>query len=753
LSSDINQFAYNGMIWLAASNSTGMARSTNGTTWTMVTSGISSTAACTGIAWGANLWVAAVDGVIAYSSNGTSWTTTAQSASKVYFVKDMFVACNQTNLYTSIDGATWTFMSTIAGNSPVQSLMYDSRIWIAVCGDGSSVYRSFDGINWVVTNANFNDGSYSGGQSGCTNGRIFLAGGYSYAGNCIRYSADGITWQTSNVSAFSVNVCRSITYNGTVFVAATYTNTDFVGISNFHVLYSYDGLTWYDSTSANALFVYGPVTIAAKTILPTTAFPDRGPTGATGPTGSTGPTGFTGPTGETGSTGPTGETGATGSTGSTGPTGPALGSSFGIGNVLRVDAIYGNDSTASVGGSPYLTVDAAVTDATSGTTIWVHPGTYNLTAGITLPAGVALRGQNTQTTTIQMLGVTADTTLLTMGENTRVEDLTLKLTSSDHYTLKGILFSGTTCATAKLRTSVLTVDNSAASSGGTSIVSGVEAAGTGTLSASSFSFNSLKGSTINVYSNGNGPKRGIRVTNTNVLSTRDMNIYVAQPTSTASIGSYVGVEAADPSNTGSVQLRATTIGTVTPTGGQSYTASDILQSNPATITDPTYLASPGIQLGPGVDLVTKTAGGKGFSSYVYPTTIYYGLKGDIKNGTSGAYLWPGTQAVSGGVFPDPGTPAAYYRVQQPTLLAGISVGLNTAAGTGHSVTVLVRHTPYGGSITDTAFTVTLGATDTFQNFYSSSHTMDVGDYINVQLSYTGNNGNTATDLTVQLDLF
>jgi hypothetical protein len=319
LSSDINQFAYNGIVWLAASSSTGMARSTNGTTWTMVTSGISSSAVCTGIAWGANLWVAAVDGVIAYSTNGTSWTATAQAASKVYFVDDMFVACNQTTLYFSIDGATWTFMSTIAGNASVQSLMYDSRIWIAVCGDGNAVYRSFDGINWIVTNANFNDGTYTAGYSGCTNGKVWLAGGYSASSSCIRYSADGITWTTVNVSAFSVNTCRSLTYNGTVFIAATYTLTPFSPDSNFHVLYSYDGLTWYDSASANALFLYGASTIAAKTILPTTAFPDRGPTGATGPTGN--PSSVSGPTGATGSTG---------STGSTGPTGASL--SFAAGN-------------------------------------------------------------------------------------------------------------------------------------------------------------------------------------------------------------------------------------------------------------------------------------------------------------------------------------------------------------------------------------------------------------------------------------
>jgi hypothetical protein len=354
-----------------------------------------------------------------------------------------------------------------------------------------------------------------------------------------------------------------------------------------------------------------------------------------------------------------------------------------------------------------------------------------------------------------MTGVTANTTLLTMGENTRVEDLTLKLTSSGHYTLKGIVFGGTTTVTAKLRTCVLTVDNSAASSGGTSTVTGVEASGTGTLGTGSFSFNSLKGSTINVFSNGGGNKRGVLVSNTNIISTRDMNIYVAQPTSTASTGSYVAVETADTNNTGSIQLRSTTIGTVTPTVGQSYTASDILQTNPATITDPTYLASAGIQIGPGVDLVTKTAGGKGFSTYIYPTTIYFGLRGDLKNGTSGGYMWPGTMvaAAGGSGFPDTGTPPAFYRVQQPALISGLSCGLAGAPGTGNTLTVLVRHTPFGGSITSTVFTVTFGATDLVQSYYNASVRVNTGDRIHIQVSYTGDNGNTSHDLTVQLDMF
>ena len=362
---------------------------------------------------------------------------------------------------------------------------------------------------------------------------------------------------------------------------------------------------------------------------------------------------------------------------------------------------------------------------------------------------------NTQTTIIQMLGVTANTTLITMGENTRVEDLTMKLTSSGHYTLKGMVFGGTTSVTAKLRTCVLTVDNSAADSAGTSVVTGVESSGTGTLGSASFSFNSLKGSTINVLSNGAGNKRGVLISASNIMSTRDLNIYVAQPRLTTSTGSYVGVETADANNLGSIQLRSTTIGTVTPTGGQSYTASDILQTNPTTITDPTYLATAGIQIGPGVDLVTKTAGGKGFSSYTYPTTVFYGLRGGVKTGTSGGYLWPGTMVAAGGGsgFPDTGTPEAYYRVQQPTILSGLSCGLSAAPGTGNTLTILVSYTPDGGSLTSTPFTVVFGATDIFKSFYNSSVSLNTGSRVHVQVSYTGGNVNTAHDLTVQLDMF
>jgi hypothetical protein len=441
-----------------------------------------------------------------------------------------------------------------------------------------------------------------------------------------------------------------------------------------------------------------------------------------------------------------------------------------MGYVARVDSYYGNDGTAYIGGLPFATINAAITAATGvasssvRVTIWVLPGIYTLSSAITIPNFCSLRGVSLQTCTIQMINVTADTTLLTMSENTRVEDISISLTSGGHYNLVGVNFPSTSSVTAKLRTSIVSVNNSTASNSGTSNVYGVLCSGTGSLGPASFSFNCIKGSTINVYSNGFGNKRGIFVNSTNIVTTRDTNIYVAPPALTftgATGASYVGVETNDTNNTGSLQLRSTTIGAVSPTGSQAYRYSDILQTTPATITNPTYLASAGIQVGPGVDLVTKTAGGKGFSAYVYPTTLFYAVIGILNvSGITdiGGYLWPGSVPVNEGKgqsvkYPDQTIPYASYRAQQPFILAGMNITSAIAPGTGNTTTITVRKTPSGGSIADTVYTLTFNATDTNKSKYDASVNFGAGDLIHVFVSYTGGNGNTTQDLAIQLDCF
>ena len=353
-----------------------------------------------------------------------------------------------------------------------------------------------------------------------------------------------------------------------------------------------------------------------------------------------------------------------------------------------------------------------------------------------------------------------------MGDNCRVEDLNMVIGGSSYAgsnNLIGIYYGSTTTVTSKLRTSVLSLSNATMPYTASNNLYGVMFDGSGSLGVNTFSFNAIKGSTINVYGNGSGNKRGMIVTNTNIATLRDTNVYVAQPPSAnAFAGSYVGIETLDGNNTGSIQVRSTTVGTVQPVAPQTYTASDILQTTPATITNPTYLASAGIQIGPGVDLVTKSAGGKGFSAYNYPTTLFYvaiGVLNSSGNPGTGtpAYLWPGALIVhsSGGQFiqyPDVSTPPASYRIQQPLILLGMSVNANTAPGTGHTTTITVRKTPYGGSIADTVYTITLSGATSFTTKYDASVNFGTGDLLHVRVSYDAA-GNATQDLDVQLDLF
>lgn len=446
-----------------------------------------------------------------------------------------------------------------------------------------------------------------------------------------------------------------------------------------------------------------------------------------------------------------GEKGDKGDTGTNG----INGLSGSRGNVALVDTIYGNDTTASVGGLPFKTITSALSVIQSGQQIHVYPGTYYLSSTITLPTNVVLQGTPPCT-----LGYTAtsSTTFLTMGETSRLDNFSIVIHASSHVNLTGILFPNTTTSTAQVTNVHLTMNNVSAGVLGTSDVLGINCNGTGNLLNSSFSWNAIQNSTINVQSNGGGIKRGILVSGRNVVSTRDTNIYIAGP-STTSWGSYVGVETNDGSTfqTGSIQLRTSSIGTVQPSAGQTYTASDILQTTPTIIISPTYLASAGIQIGPGTDLVTKTAGNNGFSTFNYPTVLVYGLKGTLytnSNHTTG-YLWYGTQQVLNDSFPDSNTTfPAYFRIQQPAILSGLSGALAIAPSNGCSIIITVRYTPTGQTTPlDTLFTITLSGTTREAYFYNRSLSLNAGDKVHVYLEITGGNANLAHDLTVQLDLF
>lgn len=417
-----------------------------------------------------------------------------------------------------------------------------------------------------------------------------------------------------------------------------------------------------------------------------------------------------------------------------------------MGNTIVVDQVYGNDATGAVGGLPFQSVSAAVaylnalaTVPAGGVTIWVLPGSYTLSAGIVVRANCSLRGLSLQTTRISWAasvpGGTA--TMLTMGENTRVEDLSFTLTSSNATTnLVGVNTPGGSSTNSKLRTAVVTVNNSTLGVATTTNVYGILDDGTGTIGPASFSFNFTRGVTINVFSNGGGAKRAVLVSTANDITFRDTNFYVAAPVDAGSTGSYVGVETTN--DNANAQFRTCSISGPSTSGG--YTGSDILQTTPGTGS-----IDRGIQLGPGCDLINKTAGGRPFTTYVTPTTLLYCLESNLVAGPR--YLWPGTLTSSGDAT------EVFYRFQQKAIVQGMSFSVRTGPGVGKSLTVTVRKSSTGvaGSGVATTMTQTISGASTTGTQYTVSVDFAKGEFLSVEVTTTA--GSTAADLVVELDTF
>ena len=95
------------------------------------------------------------------------------------------------------------------------------------------------------------------------------------------------------------------------------------------------------------------------------------------------------------------------------------------GNIYYV-ATNGSDSNAGVHeNNPFLTIAHALSVATSGTTVYVYPGTYTEVFPLTVPEGVTLKGAGLRSVAIQpTVGTITNDAILLNGETT-VEDLTL----------------------------------------------------------------------------------------------------------------------------------------------------------------------------------------------------------------------------------------------------------------------------------------------------------------------------------------
>jgi hypothetical protein len=384
----------------------------------------------------------------------------------------------------------------------------------------------------------------------------------------------------------------------------------------------------------------------------------------------------------------------------TGPTGPAANP---LGNTLTVDAVYGNDTTAAADPyvKPFLTITSALSNVSAGQTVFVRPGTYS--EKLTIPTNVALRGANVQTVTVQQLNTTSNTTLLTMGSNCRVEDMTLTLTSLCNVNLTGIDWPSGTPLTSKLRTAVVNV-----TSGGTgsNTIVGMLSAGTSvtTYSAS----DAVRSCTISVDASSSGPIRGVYVTGSNWFALRDANINARGTGS-----NIVGVET---TNAGSyASLKHSTVRGGDGTGIRydiNRTAGEVLLGS--------------------ADLVNNTANGNGFSVTTEGAITHYGTTGNFANGTT-YYLVPGF--VRQGDLP---TSTFGIPVTQNMILFSGTFQSSPALPTGQSV----KLSAYKNNVL-TDFSMNIVAGQTLASNVTQSVDYRRGDTMDLRMVVSGGNFNGA----------
>lgn len=378
-----------------------------------------------------------------------------------------------------------------------------------------------------------------------------------------------------------------------------------------------------------------------------------------------------------------------------------------MGRVCVVDQVLGSDLTGARSGLPFATITAALAaTTTAGDCVWIMPGVYNET--ITIPANVAVRGINTRSVTIQKLLVVAATTLVTMGEGTRLEDVTMKLTSADHHDLTGIAWPGTTSATAKLRGAVLTVDNSAASAIGTSTIIGCAVTGTGAVADD---ISAIRAVTITVNSAGLGTKRGILVSGATSFNVRDIGVDV---TNAGGAGSYIGAETTH----ASAIFRARLGSFNAPTADISQTAGEI-------------------DLG-STNLANANANGLGFSTSLGPSIspIVFADGGATASGTR--YMRVGTATAT--------AVESFVRMPGKAIVRSVTVRAVTGPGAARTDTWTVRINGV-----DSPVTVSLTGADTTGINVAVSQGVTVPFDISVKQVCAASS--TTADVTVVVGLY
>lgn len=176
-------------IWVASSWASGLYYSADGKAWTQ--SNVTDPTQC--LCNGNGVWYAGVGEYVYRSEDGVSWTRHQHFpvVQNLHYANGIVLLCGEHGLYY-LDQESELFQPCEAEMIGYLCTYNANGVWVAAAGVGS-LYYSFDGISWVLSNIV---------SEGFWTSSIYNANGVWVActSSGLYYSYDGMTWSQSNVA-------------------------------------------------------------------------------------------------------------------------------------------------------------------------------------------------------------------------------------------------------------------------------------------------------------------------------------------------------------------------------------------------------------------------------------------------------------------------------------------------------------------------------------------------------------------------
>lgn len=386
-----------------------------------------------------------------------------------------------------------------------------------------------------------------------------------------------------------------------------------------------------------------------------------------------------------------------------------------LSRIIYVDQIRGDDVTGAVSTTatdaimPFKTLASALVSAgaISGSghvVVYLSAGTYNIVAGLVLGDNISIVGVDASSVIINYT-TSATSTMITMGNSCRLEQLTLLMNTTSNVSMTGITFPNATTTTSKIRNVFLDMS---ATGAGTGSVIGVFVPATSGVDPY---FTNIRATTIRTTSIMTGTERGILVNATGAkLNCRDIIIW-----STGIGGNCIGAET---NATGcTLYLSTSTIKGITADISQT-------QGN-------IHLSSTCLHSG--------NANGKNFTQCTNTGQLVFSDPGGIGTSTPRYYRF-GTYAI--------GTTEVKLKFNSPTVVRNLRVVGITAGSVTRVYTWYVRkngvNTILSTGITNGDLT-SANTTNTVQ--------FNTGDELSISVEIGGTGTPALSDTTVTVDLY